>query len=585
MSIPLLYAQNIKEGFQLRKPFKKEHAMIEVKEKLQADVLIIGGGIAGLMAAIGAADKGADVVLLDKANTKRSGAGATGNDHFLCWIPEKHGDIGVVYEEFMDSQNATSNDTPLVMRFLETSPQVVAMWNDWGINMKPTGDYHFEGHAYPGRPKIFLKYDGHNQKKVLTEQAKKRGVRIMNHSPALEILSENGKITGVLALDISEDTPKYRLIAAKAVVAATGYVSRLFTTDPTPSQMFNTNMCPSGTGDSIAQAWRCGAYLVNMEKTYRHAGPRFLARCGKATWIGVYRYPDGRPVGPFVTEPNVETGDITSDVWSSAFTDLKMSGQGPAYMDCSGASKEDLEHMRWAMKCEGLTALIDYMDKEDIDPGRHAVEFGQYEANLCTNGIEIDINGESNIKGLFAAGDMMGNISGDIGAAAVYGWIAGQHAAEYKNSAFVCERIEETPRCLERMELFNTLYDRNTGANWQEANFALQQIMTEYADCGPHRVRSDSMLSAGIKYLGDLRKKMLGELFANDAHELMRAAEVLNLLDLGQALMIAARERKESRGRHLRSDYTFTNPLLRDKFLRVWQENGTPCSAWRDRIK
>lgn len=559
--------------------------MIEVKEKLQADVLIIGGGIAGLMAAIGAADKGADVVLLDKANTKRSGAGATGNDHFLCWIPEKHGDIGVVYEEFMDSQNATSNDTPLVMRFLETSPQVVAMWNDWGINMKPTGDYHFEGHAYPGRPKIFLKYDGHNQKKVLTEQAKKRGVRIMNHSPALEILSENGKITGVLALDISEDTPKYRLIAAKAVVAATGYVSRLFTTDPTPSQMFNTNMCPSGTGDSIAQAWRCGAYLVNMEKTYRHAGPRFLARCGKATWIGVYRYPDGRPVGPFVTEPNVETGDITSDVWSSAFTDLKMSGQGPAYMDCSGASKEDLEHMRWAMKCEGLTALIDYMDKEDIDPGRHAVEFGQYEANLCTNGIEIDINGESNIKGLFAAGDMMGNISGDIGAAAVYGWIAGQHAAEYKNSAFVCERIEETPRCLERMELFNTLYDRNTGANWQEANFALQQIMTEYADCGPHRVRSDSMLSAGIKYLGDLRKKMLGELFANDAHELMRAAEVLNLLDLGQALMIAARERKESRGRHLRSDYTFTNPLLRDKFLRVWQENGTPCSAWRDRIK
>ncbi len=585
MSIPLLYAQNIKEGFQLRKPFKKEHAMIEVKEKLQADVLIIGGGIAGLMAAIGAADKGADVVLLDKANTKRSGAGATGNDHFLCWIPEKHGDIGVVYEEFMDSQNATSNDTPLVMRFLETSPQVVAMWNDWGINMKPTGDYHFEGHAYPGRPKIFLKYDGHNQKKVLTEQAKKRGVRIINHSPALEILSENGKITGVLALDISEDTPKYRLIAAKAVVAATGYVSRLFTTDPTPSQMFNTNMCPSGTGDSIAQAWRCGAYLVNMEKTYRHAGPRFLARCGKATWIGVYRYPDGRPVGPFVTEPNVETGDITSDVWSSAFTDLKMSGQGPAYMDCSGASKEDLEHMRWAMKCEGLTALIDYMDKEGIDPGRHAVEFGQYEANLCTTGIEIDINGESNIKGLFAAGDMMGNISGDIGAAAVYGWIAGQHAAEYKNSAFVCERIEETPRCLERMELFNTLYDRNTGANWQEANFALQQIMTEYADCGPHRVRSDSMLSAGIKYLGDLRKKMLGELFANDAHELMRAAEVLNLLDLGQALMIAARERKESRGRHLRSDYTFTNPLLRDKFLRVWQENGTPCSAWRDRIK
>ena len=207
--------------------------MIPIKERLESDVLIVGGGIAGLMAAIAAADKGASVTLLDKANTKRSGAGATGNDHFLCYIPEKHGTIDVVYEEFMDSQNATSNDTPLVMRFLETSPTIVNMWNDWGINMKPTGDFHFEGHAYPGRPKIFLKYDGHNQKKVLTEQAKKRGVRIVNHSPVLELLRDDNGITGALALDISSDEPAYRIVKAKAVVVATGYVSRclLYTSD------------------------------------------------------------------------------------------------------------------------------------------------------------------------------------------------------------------------------------------------------------------------------------------------------------------------------------------------------------------
>ena len=496
--------------------------MIPIKERLESDVLIVGGGIAGLMAAIAAADKGASVTLLDKANTKRSGAGATGNDHFLCYIPEKHGTIDVVYEEFMDSQNATSNDTPLVMRFLETSPTIVNMWNDWGINMKPTGDFHFEGHAYPGRPKIFLKYDGHNQKKVLTEQAKKRGVRIVNHSPVLELLRDDNGITGALALDISSDEPSYRI--------------------------------------------------------------RFLARCGKATWIGVYRYPNGKPIGPFITKPNVETGDMTSDIWASAFTDLKLNGTGPAYMDCSGASPEDLEHMRWAMRCEGLTALLDYMDKEGIDPGKHAVEFGQYEANLCTNGIEIDINGESNIRGLFAAGDMMGNISGDIGAAAVYGWIAGHHAGDYKTLGQPAD-VDGAPFCQERMVFFSGLYERSGGASWQEANFALQQIMTEYADCGPHRLRSDTLLTAGIKYIGDLRKKINKEMSVSDAHELMRAAEVLNLLDLGEALMIAARERKESRGRHLRADFTFTNPLLRDKFLRVWQEDGTPRTAWRDRLK
>ena len=164
---------------------------------------------------------------------------------------------------------------------------------------------------------------------MLTEQSKKRGVSIVNHSPVLELLRGDSGITGALALDISSDEPAYRIVKAKAVVVATGYVSRLFTTDPTPSQMFNTNMCPSGTGDSIAQAWRLGAHLVNMEKAYRHAGPRFLARCGKATWIGVYRYPNGKPIRPFITKPHVETGAIPSATRETAFTDLTLNGPGP----------------------------------------------------------------------------------------------------------------------------------------------------------------------------------------------------------------------------------------------------------------
>ena len=97
--------------------------MIPIKERLESDVLIVGGGIAGLMAAIAAADKGASVTLLDKANTKRSGAGATGNDHFLCYIPEKHGTINVVYEEFMDSQNATATTRRLSCVFWKPAPR------------------------------------------------------------------------------------------------------------------------------------------------------------------------------------------------------------------------------------------------------------------------------------------------------------------------------------------------------------------------------------------------------------------------------------------------------------------------------
>ena len=67
--------------------------MIEVQKEIkQCDILIVGGGIAGLMAAIAAADKGAKVIVAEKADSRRSGSAATGNDHFLCYIPEVHGE-------------------------------------------------------------------------------------------------------------------------------------------------------------------------------------------------------------------------------------------------------------------------------------------------------------------------------------------------------------------------------------------------------------------------------------------------------------------------------------------------------------
>ena len=69
------------------------------REIVEADVLCVGGGIAGLMAAIRASEAGAKVVVADKANTSRSGSAGVGNDHFRCYIPEIHGaDIEPIIE-------------------------------------------------------------------------------------------------------------------------------------------------------------------------------------------------------------------------------------------------------------------------------------------------------------------------------------------------------------------------------------------------------------------------------------------------------------------------------------------------------
>lgn len=553
------------------------------------DVAIVGGGIAALMAAIAASEQGAQCVLLDKSHVRRSGSGATGNDHFACYIPEVHGpSMQEVFSSFMDAELYLGQDEDIVADFFRESHSIVRRWEAMGINMRPAGNYVFQGHALPGETKVYLKYDGCNQKERLIRHVDKKRVVILNHSPVVEILREGDRAAGVLAIDTAQEEPRFTLVRAKTVILATGATHRLYHSGPTPAFMFNTAHCPNDAGGP-ALALRAGAALVNMEFPYVHAGPKFFERCGKATWIGVYRYPDGRPLGPFVTRSNREYGDVTGDVWNTAFEDVMRSAAGPAYMDCSDASPEDLAYMRWAMKAEGLTGMIRHMDEAGIDPARHAVEFTRYEPFLMGRGVEIDRRGRTCVPGLYCAGDSVGNFGAGIGPAAYMGEVCGREAAAESRYIAPGGDPARNPAARERMELFSSFMERENGATWQDANFCLQQIMDSYAPSGPSGLRSANLLGAGLHYVRRLRERVFRELGASCSHTLMRAGEVLDLLDCGEAILRAALERKETRSNHCRADFPFTNPLLRSRVLRVCRNPraGLPGEGdfllnWRD---
>lgn len=128
-----------------------------MKEQLvEADVLCVGGGIAGLMAGIRASELGAKVLVAEKANPLRSGAAATGNDHFLCYIPEIHGpDITSHIKAMMESKlrhRFGFLDRDIVRTLIERSFEIIKVWEGMGIPMKYEGKYEFAGHAFPGRP-------------------------------------------------------------------------------------------------------------------------------------------------------------------------------------------------------------------------------------------------------------------------------------------------------------------------------------------------------------------------------------------------------------------------------------------------
>jgi len=302
-------------------------------------------------------------------------------------------------------------------------------------------------------------------------------------------------------------------------------------------------------------------------------GPRYFSRYGQATWIGVLRDPQDKPIGPYVTKPDRRYGDMTMEVKSGILEDYMKSGRGPVYMDCRGITPEDYDYMTNAFVDEGLSSLMDHMKEEGIDLRRNPVEFGTY--HITPEGkIWINEKAETSLKGLYAAGD---ESIASIGPAATYGWIAGENAAAAAKSGPAIE-VEKVRGEIEgNKNVIREIISRKEGAEWREANVALQQVMQDYAGL----VRSETLLKAGLDYVRRLRDKARRSLMARNHWELTRCLETLNLLDLGELVFLAANERKETRALHNRSDYPLTDPMIDGKALYVRKVSGVPTFEWR----
>lgn len=557
---------------------------VKIREEIvKTDFLIVGGGVAGLQAAMTAAQKGIQVVIAEKADTRRSGCGANGNDHFACYIPECHGDdFELVVRQVNQTMDGGPWQDPTMLRlWLSRTYEVVKIWESIGIDMRPTGKWNFEGHSVPGNQRYHLKFDGHNQKPALTAAAKKYGTKIMNKTIVTEILvNKEGRVAGAIGVDISEDAPEIVVFQAKAVLIAAGSASRLYP-GITPAYMFNDAGCPANTGDGHAMAYRAGARLANLEMAGGHAGPRYFARGGKGTWIGLTSDISGKCITPYQDKPSRENGDIASDIWPGSYRDRMQAGTGPSYMNCTETTDEDMDYMlHTAFVSEGIDSLTDYFEKNDIDLRKSMIEFGSYNIGLSTQGIDIDAHAMSSVPGLYAAGNVVGNVKGNLAGAAVLGLIAGEHAAEYVK-AVEWSDVSKDPLIKEKQQLYSEIMEREDGAYWKEAASTLQNIMNDY--CGL-TVRSETMLTAGLTYLRQLRESARNSLAAANSHELMRALEVLDLIDVGEPMFLMALNRKETRPPHKRADYTYTNMLLNDKFQTIEKHGDKVTLDFRARF-
>ena len=549
------------------------------EEQIDTDVLVVGAGAGGIMAAISAADRGVGVLICDKGNARRSGGIATGNDHFMCYIPEIHG--SAMRKKFIrDILNMGMFDEDLVAKFVDHTYEVVQKWESWGVNMKTNGHYEFVGQTWPGTQgkmgipgktdRKALHFSDNNVCAKLEKQMKDRNIRIMNRVMVTELLLDNnGRIIG--AAGISTREPKLYTFRAKCIVFNTGGVNpnRLYP----PPHLINYYMAHPGTGDGDIMAYKAGADLQNAELCGRQVCLRFGPWNGKGTWIGVVRDSEGNAIAPpYLSKPEPEIGDPAIHN-ADAIDHVWETGKAPVWVDPREISQEDEQYMRWGFESESLQPFLSWVEQEKIDIRKTRFEFVPMQLGTYLQA-RIDTNFRTTIDGLYAI------FNRHLPWSAVGGLIAGEAAAEDTKNYSFSDLAKRHNKVLQLKHEYEGIlnYEGTQFAGWRESQWAIWQIMHCYA-LPPHR--TENTLKAGYNHLLRLREKIKRILKAHNQHDLYHCLEILNLLDAAELVLLAVNERKESRDQSRRQDYPFINPQL-NKFLVVNKKNGSPSFRWEN---
>ncbi len=549
------------------------------QEIVRTDILIVGGGLAGCMAAIRAGEivGAGNVLLVEKAHVRRSGNAATGVDHTWSYMPEVHKPMGYTVEQLVEDhvdRLGELQDQDLIRTIASNIAKRIKEMESWGLPFKTKGEYDYVKKIH--RVPTFLHWAGRDQKVLFTKELLRRGIKVANRIMITDSLYYDARMVGAIGLSVREQ--KFFIFLTKAVVLTTGGVSRLF--PGSTSWEYNRCDSPCCTGDGVALAYRAGAEVTGLEFLYRHSGPKNFCKAGRGTWIGVIEDAKGNPLGEVKAVADPKKVDLSVESPADMIKAYK-EGRAPILMNCSSISEEDLAYMEWGLSNEGNTALLDHMKEMGIDPRKDKVEFTFYELGV-RGGLVINPKGETNISGLFAAGDIVGNVKRGVSPGAfVIGWISGESAATFatghdsEDIKVVWSFIEE------KRTTYQEIINRAYGANWKEALVACQDLINHYAG----NVRYETLLQQGLANLRKIRKRALGTLAARNPHELMHCIEALNIMDIGEAVILCALERKESRvtkrETFARVDYPEVNDEM-NKFLIMKLENGRPVFNWRE---
>ena len=531
------------------------------------DALVIGGGGAGMAAAIEMADK-VRTAVISKLYPTRSHTGAAQGG--VCAALANVEEDSAEWHAFDTVKGGDYLvDQPAAMVMCEEAIPAIYQLERWGLpfNRTPDGKIdqrRFGGHTaeHGARPVKRACYaadrTGHMILQTLYQQCVKRDVRFFNEFYCLDLLrADDGTTAGVVAYELA--TGELHVFRAKAVIFTTGGFGRAYKV---------TSNAHTLTGDGPAVVWRRGIPLEDMEMFQFH--PTGLARLGVLLSEaargegGILRNRDGEP---FMARYAPTIKDLAPrDLVSRAiYQEIKEGrGGGPAsdwvYLDISHLDPHLIEE-----KLPDITEFARIYLK--VEPTKEPVPI-QPTAHYAMGGIPTDVDArvvtgedETIVPGLYSAGEcacVSVHGANRLGTNSlldllVFGKRAGVSAAEdVKVLDLPPVPADATGPTLESL---NRILGRDTGDNMADIRKELQTQMFDLAFV----VRTDEGLRKMQEILGGLRERFdrvaIGDKGSVFNMDLMEAVEVGFLLDCSDAIVAGSLVREESRGAHYREDF------------------------------
>lgn len=532
------------------------------------DVLIVGGGGAGLRAAISTADANPrlSVAIISKVYPMRShtvsaegGAAAfIGTDDSV----DEHAYDTVSGGDWLCDQDA-------VEALVREAPEELLRLEHWGCPWSRTPDGHVAVRAFGGMKKKRTwfaadKTGFHLLHTLFQTSLRYEGIVRYDEWFVTTLLVDEGSVRGVVAIELA--TGRVEAIMARAIILCTGGCGRVYP--------FTTN-ANIKTGDGMAMALRAGAALKDMEFVQYH--PTGLPLSGiliteaaraEGGWLlnkDGYRYLQDYDLGKPQPRPVLRSMELgPRDRLSQAFVHEQSRGK-TVHSPHGPVVHLDLRHLGQRLIDSRLPFVRELCLKyARIDPINQLVPVRPV-AHYTMGGVHTDIDGATDLAGLYAAGEaacVSVNGANRLGSNSlpellVFGARAGRAAAEYAESAgadssSVTTQVSDEKRRLER-QLF-----AHTGGRERIADLRVEMQDTMESAAGIYR-DGDSLVKAADK-LRDLAERL--HLAAIDDHsltfntELVAALELSFMLDVSQSIVQSALWREESRGAHQRTDFT-----------------------------